>query len=67
MPELLNRTKGSVQDLALSLACARDSGRPYTLADLEASLDDERRSVGARKTVIALLEREIKRQRKAAA
>lgn len=63
MAALLNNT--GAQDLDSALRCARANGRPYPLDQLRASLADERQGVGPRKTVIRLLEAEIRRQEKA--
>lgn len=65
MGYLLNNT--SAQDLDVTIRCAISNDRPFEVDRLKASLDAERRSAGARKTIIKLLEREIKRQKKAAA
>lgn len=59
--QLINNT--SVDDLRSSLRCARDNGRPVSLDRLKASLEDERRS-GWRKSVMELIEREIRRHEK---
>ena len=63
MSYLLNNT--SAQDLDSTIRCAIGNGRPFEILRLQESLDDERKRTGARKTIIRLLEREIKRQQKA--
>ena len=60
MSYLLNNT--SAQDLDVTIRCANSNGRPFEIERLQASLDNERKSTGARKTIIKLLEREIRRQ-----
>lgn len=64
MDSLLNHT--SAQDLDSTIRCAISNGRPFAIDILRASLDNERKSVGARKTIIGRLEREIRRQEKLA-
>ena len=64
MNYLLNNT--SAQDLDVTIRCAHSNGRPCEIERLQASLDNERKSTGARKTIIRTLEREIKRQEKLA-
>lgn len=64
MNYLLNNT--SAQDLDVTIRCANSNGRPFEIERLQASLDNERKSTGARKTIIRTLEREIKRQEKLA-
>jgi hypothetical protein len=59
---LLNHT--SADELASSIRCAIDNGHPFEIERLKASLDNERKSTGPRKTIINLLEREIRRQEK---
>lgn len=62
MSYLLNNT--SAQDLYSTIRCAISNGRPFEIERLQASLENERKSTGARKTIIKLLEREIRRQEK---
>lgn len=62
MGYLLNKT--SAQDLDSTIRCAIGNGRPFEIERLQSSLDNERKSTGARKTIIRLLEREIRRQEK---
>lgn len=57
---LLNHT--SAQELDASIRCTIANGHPFPLDRLQASLANERASVGPRTTIIKLLEREIKRQ-----
>lgn len=57
MSYLLNNT--SAQDLDSTIRCAIGNNRPFEIERLQASLDNERKSTGARKTIIKLLEREI--------
>ncbi len=52
----------SADDLKVTIQCANSNGRPFSLDLLQRSLDQERKGAGPRKTVIKLLEREIKRQ-----
>lgn len=65
MNHLLNNT--SAQDLDVTIRCANINHRPFDIERLKASLDNERKSTGARTTIIKTLEREIKRQMKAKA
>ena len=60
MDDLLNHT--SAAELASSLYCAYSNGHPFAIDRLQRSLDNERASAGSRKTVINMLEREIRRQ-----
>ena len=60
MSYLLNHT--SVDELNSSIRCAIDNGCPFEIERLKASADNERKSTGPRKTIINLLEREIRRQ-----
>lgn len=62
MGYLLNNT--SAQDLDSTIRCAIGNGRPFEIERLQASLDNELKGTGARKTIIRLLEREIRRQEK---
>lgn len=62
MGYLLNNT--SAQDLDSTIRCANSNSRPFEIERLQSSLDNERKSTGARKTIISLLEREIRRQEK---
>ena len=62
MSSLLNNT--SAQDLDSTIRCAISNSRPFEIERLQASLDNERKSTGERKTIIRLLEREIRRQEK---
>lgn len=62
MSYLLNNT--SAQDLDSTIRCAISNSRPFDIERLQASLDNEKKSTGARKTIIRLLEREILRQEK---
>ena len=62
MSYLLNHT--SVDELASSIRCSIDNGHPFEVERLKSSLDNERKSNGQRKTIINLLEREIRRQEK---
>ena len=64
MASLLNHT--SADDLKSTLRCARSNGRPFAIERLQASLDDERNGNAPRKSIIALLEAEIRRQEKQA-
>lgn len=64
MNGLLNNT--SAQELDSTIRCANLNHHPFSLERLRTSLDAERRSAGARSTIIKLLEREIKRQESAA-
>lgn len=59
MSTLLNHT--GAQDLDSSIRCSIITGHPFTIDRLQESLDDERQN-SSRKTVIRLLEREIRRQ-----
>lgn len=59
---LLNHT--SADDLKSSIKCSISNNRPFSRELLQASLDYERSSTGARSTVIKLLEAEIRRQEK---
>lgn len=52
----------SAADLDSTIRCAIANGRPISLAELRAARDAEAASVGARVTIIKLLEREIRRQ-----
>jgi hypothetical protein len=54
----------SADDLKVTIQCANMNGRPFSLDLLLRSLDQERKGAGPRKTIINLLEREIKRQNK---
>lgn len=65
MDDLLNHT--SAADLDSSIRCAVSNGYPFSLDRLYRSLADEYASVGARTTIIKLLEREIRRQEKTGA
>jgi len=65
MSYLLNHT--SVDELDSSIRCAISNGHPFEIDRLKASLDNERRSTVPRKTIINLLEREIRRQGKGSA
>ncbi len=56
----------SADDLKVTIQCANMNGRPFEIDLLQRSLDHERRGAGPRVTIIKLLEREIKRQQKAA-
>ena len=56
----------SAADLDASIRCAYLNNRPFDLATLRAARDAEAASTGARTTVIKLLEREIRRQGRAA-
>ena len=60
---LLNCT--SADDLKVSIKCSVANNRPFPRELIEASLDNERRSVGSRTTVIKTLEAELRRQHKA--
>lgn len=62
MSYLLNNT--SAQELDSTIRCAISNNRPFEIERLQASLDNERKRTGARKTIIGLLEREIHRQEK---
>ena len=62
--KLLNNT--SADELKSSIQCAIANNSPYSRELLERTLDDERRSVGSRVTIIKILEAEIRRQDKAA-
>ncbi|MBK5915120.1 hypothetical protein [Rhodocyclus purpureus] len=62
MAYLLNNT--SAQDLASTIRCAIDNGRPFAIDRLQASVEEERKSATPRKTIIRMLEREIRRQEK---
>lgn len=64
MNYMLNNT--SAQDLDVTIRCANSNKHPFEIERLRASLENERKSVGSRKTIIHLLEREIKRQEKLA-
>ena len=62
MSYLLNNT--SAQDLDSTIRCAIFNERPFEIERLQASLDNEKKSTGAKKTIIKLLDREIRRQEK---
>ena len=57
----------SVAEIESTIGCANANGQPFSLERLRSNLDYERRSTGARSAVVKLLEREIRRQEKAAA
>lgn len=63
MTRLINT---SAQDLDSTIRCSIENQRPFPLDLLRAERDREASGVGARTTVLKILDREIRRQEKAA-